>query len=129
MQETVDAIAELRDGRLAGSAASSSTRCASRCCRRGALEPRRRRARLDAAGSAPTSRPAGLRAGDAPIVDGLLDEAHDHAERVDARAARAADDARRASGRPIVPAARAADGIDAGGVRELADLLIDQGMA
>ena len=68
-----------------------------------------------------------MRAGDA-LVRGLLTEARDHADRVSLEQTRGADRASRWGARPTgcryLP-----DGIDAGAIRELAELLADQGMA
>ena len=68
----------------------------------------------------------GMRAGDA-LVRGLLTQARDHADRVSLE--RTEEETVRALERPTYRLPHLADGIDAGAIRELADLLTDQGMA
>jgi anion-transporting ArsA/GET3 family ATPase len=68
----------------------------------------------------------GMRAGDA-LVRGLLTQARDHADRVSLE--RTEEETVRALKRPTYRLPHLADGIDAGAIRELADLLTDQGMA
>ncbi|GAA5030428.1 ArsA family ATPase [Terrabacter aeriphilus] len=58
----------------------------------------------------------------AELVDGLLEEARDHAERVDLEREQLA--LLEATGLPIVALPALAGGVDAGSVRELADLLV-----
>jgi len=67
-----------------------------------------------------------LRAG-VPVVDGLLQQGHDHAQRValEHEESRVIDDL----GRPTYRLPALPDGIDAGAIRELADTLTEQGMA
>ncbi len=57
------------------------------------------------------------------LVDGLLEEAHDHAHRVDLETEQLA--LLEESGLPIVMLPALAEGVDSGSVRELADLLWD----
>src|SRR6476620_3547809 len=64
----------------------------------------------------------GMRAGDA-LVRGLLTQARDHADRVSLE--RTEEETVRALKRPTYRLPHLADGIDAGAIRELADLLTD----
>ena len=106
--------------------ASSSTWSASRCSTTPRSPRPRGRSTCTRRRSAPQLAEAGVRP-TPELVDGLLDEARDHAapRRPRARAARAA--------RGHGPADRRSSrccpsGVDAGSIRELADLLVDAGM-
>lgn len=61
------------------------------------------------------------------LVDGLLDEARDHAHRVDLE--REQLELLDASGLPIITLPALPQGADSGSIRELADLISEQGMA
>jgi len=67
----------------------------------------------------------GVRATDA-LVDGLLQEGRDHAGRVELESAQLR--VLEALDRPVCRLPALAQGVDASGVRELADILVDQGM-
>ena len=122
VQETVDAVADLRAARLPiGDIVINQVR-----------DPLLRPRELASAAKGTISRPkvragleaAGLRVTDA-LVDGLLAEAHDHALRVAQETEQLAllDQLERPMFRlPINP-----DGVDASTVREFADLLTERG--
>ncbi len=67
-----------------------------------------------------------MRAGDA-LVRGLLTQARDHAERVSLE--QTEEQTVLGLGRPTYRLPYLSDGIDANAIRELAELLADQGMA
>ena len=124
VQETVDAIGDLRAAGFGiGGVVVNQVR-----------EPLLPAAALTAAGRtqiddalvAADLEAVGMRAGDA-LVQGLLTQARDHADRVSLE--RTEEETVRALGRPTYRLPHLADGIDAGAIRELADLLTDQGMA
>jgi anion-transporting ArsA/GET3 family ATPase len=124
VQETADGIAELEKAQLpVGAVVVNQVR--PRDIPASELEPARE-GRLDAARVAADLKEAGVDAG-ADLVDGLLAEAHDHAER------RALEDAQRAVvdtlGPPSYELPRLAGGIDLGGLYELAGELKQQGLA
>ena len=124
VQETADGIADLRAHDLpVGGVVVNMVRPQE-------LDPKAlaavRKGKVDRAALATDMKRAGLEADDA-LVDGLLAEAADHAER------RTLEDAQRAVvdglGPPTYELPRFAGGIDAGALYELAALLRDQGMA
>ncbi len=124
VQETADAIADLREhGLPVGGVVVNMVRPQE-------LDPKAlaavRKGKVDRAALATDMKRAGLEADDA-LVDGLLAEAGDHAER------RALEDAQRAVvaglGLPTYELPRLAGGIDPGALYEIAALLRDQGMA
>ena len=124
VQETADAIADLREhGLPVGGVVVNMVRPQE-------LDPKAlaavRKGKVDRAALATDMKRAGLEADDA-LVDGLLAEAGDHAER------RALEDAQRAVvaglGLPTYELPRLTDGIDPGALYEIAALLRDQGMA
>jgi anion-transporting ArsA/GET3 family ATPase len=123
VQETVDAIAELRAKDFqVGAIVVNMVR-----------EPLFDDAALEQARNGRLHKPsittqlvdAGLKAA-ADYVDGLLEEARDHALRVELEREQLA--ILRETGLPIVTLPALPDGVDPVAVRELADLLIDQGM-
>ncbi|MEP9362596.1 ArsA-related P-loop ATPase [Nocardioides sp. CN2-186] len=123
VQETADGIAELEKARLpVGAVIVNQVR--PRDIPADQLAPARE-GRLDAAQVARELKEAGVDGGE-DLVDGLLAEAHDHAER------RALEDAQRAVvdtlGPPSYELPRLAGGIDLGGLYELAGALKKQGL-
>ncbi len=124
VQETADGIAELEKAQLpVGAVVVNQVR--PRDIPANELEPARE-GRLDAERVSADLKEAGVDGGD-DLVDGLLAEAHDHAER------RALEDAQRAVvdtlGPPSYELPRLAGGIDLGGLYELAGELKQQGLA
>jgi anion-transporting ArsA/GET3 family ATPase len=124
VQETVDAIGDLRaagfgiggvvvnqvrDPLLPAGALEAAVRCG-----------------ISAGDVAGDLEAVGMRAGDA-LVRGLLTQARDHAERVTLE--HTEEQTIRALERPTYRLPYLGDGIDANAIRELADLLTDQGMA
>ena len=123
VQETADGIAGLRDDRLpVGAVVVNLVR--PRDLQAGDLAAARA-GKLDAARIGQDLKQAGIEADDA-LVQGLLSEAHDHAER------RALEDSQRAIvgelGVPVVELPRLAGGVDLGGLYELATDLREQGL-
>jgi anion-transporting ArsA/GET3 family ATPase len=124
VQETADGIADLQAARLpVGAVIVNQVR--SRDIAPADLEAARA-GRLDAAAIARDLKEAGVDGGDG-LVEGLVAEGHDHAER------RALEDAQRAVvadlARPAYELPRLAGGIDLGGLYELAGSLQTQGLA
>src|SRR4051812_27272340 len=128
VQETVDGIAELRRHRIAvGGVVVNQVRPRDlddddlTALRAGKVTKKRVAAELVTAGL------AGTGAGRSTLVDGLLAEGRDHAER------RALEDSQRAVvetlGVPTCELPRLVGGIDLGGLYDLGRLLRDQGMA
>jgi anion-transporting ArsA/GET3 family ATPase len=124
VQETVDAIGELRRAGFGiGGVVVNQVR-----------EPLLPAAALEAAAGsgihagevAEDLEAVGMRAGDA-LVRGLLTQARDHAERVSLE--HTEERTVRALKRPTYRLPHLVDGIDANAIRELAELLTDQGMA
>ncbi len=124
VQETLEAVAELRaKGLPIGAIVVNMVR-----------EPLLDDAALDSARGGRLHKPsittqlqeAGLPVS-AGLVDGLLDEARDHAWRVDLEREQLA--LLEATGLPLVVLGALPDGVDSVSVRELADALADQGMA
>ncbi|MBZ5739053.1 ArsA-related P-loop ATPase [Nocardioides mangrovi] len=124
VQETADGIADLQAARLpVGAVIVNQVR--PRDISAADLDAARA-GHLDAAGIARDLKEAGVDTGDG-LVDGLVAEAHDHAER------RALEDAQHAVvgglGRPTYELPRLAGGVDLGGLYELAGFLKTQGLA
>ena len=124
VQETVDGIAELRKARLpVGGVVVNRVR--PRDIEQGDLEAARA-GRLDTGRIEADLKEAGVDVS-ADLVDGLVAEAHDHAER------RALEDAQReivaGLGLPSYELSRLPGGVDLGGLYHLAGDLVRQGMA
>ncbi len=124
VQETIESIAELTaKGLRPGAIVVNMLRspllddAALDRARAGRLHKPSLRAQLTEAGVTVT----------ADLVDGLVTEARDHALRVDLEREQLA--LLEATGLPLVTLPALADGVDSGSVRELADLLVEQGMA
>ncbi len=122
--ETLEAVHQLRDGDLPVGTiivnAATEPRLPAAALERAA------RGELDIAALAAELKGAGI-AVDPALVDGLAEQATEHAVRVldeaDCRAALAA------TGIPLLSLPRLVDGGDLGGVYELADRLLDQGIS
>lgn len=123
VQETLEAMADLRDkGLNIGSIVVNMVR--DPLLDDAALD-QAREGRLDKAAITTQLAEAGVKVAPA-LVDGLLDEARDHAFRVDLeREQRALLDA---AGVPIVTLPLIPEGANANSIRELADLLVEEGM-
>ena len=127
VQETADGIAELRAARPAGRRRRRQPGPPAGARRRGARRGARPASLDRATRSRPTSQTAGIDADRRRCVDGLLDEAREHAER------RALEDEQRERiaelDVPTYELPRLPDGIDLGGLYELAADLCEQGLA
>ena len=124
VQETVDAIAELRAvGMPVGGVVVNQVRATILAPKALKTAARSAISRKDVAAALTRVK---VRATDA-IVDGLLAEARDHAERValEHEAALVIADLRR----PTYRLPSLSEGVDANGIRELAETLVAQGMA
>ncbi len=123
VQETIEAIAELRSkGMRPGAIVVNMVRRpaldepALEQARAGKLHKASIRAQLAEAGVTVTPE----------LLDGLLDEARDHALRVDLEGEQLA--LLEATGLPVVRVPALSGGVDSGSIRELADVLVAEGM-
>ncbi|MEO7753431.1 MAG: ArsA-related P-loop ATPase [Terracoccus sp.] len=123
VQETIEAIAELRSkGMRPGAVVVNMVRrpaldeAALEQARAGKLHKASIRTQLTEAGVTVTPE----------LLDGLLDEARDHALRVDLEREQLA--LLEATGLPVVQVPALSGGVDSGSIRELADVLVAEGM-